>query len=316
MTSEPAKHPTQIGQYQILSALDKGAVGQVYKATQPAGKRTVVVRVLPDRLAAGADDFDRELEKVARLDHANVVHLLEDGRDGDTRFLVSEYVPGSTLEAVLRKRRLSLQEAFGVFRHLCHGLEAAHRQGVVHRHLNPRNVLVSGDLRVVKIADFGLGRTESLSRDLGTLATAEASMGSLQYMAPEQARDLSAADARSDIYSAGAVLYEMLTGKVPLGRFGLPSQVASEVPPETDAIVLKCLASDPKERYGTVSQLLQALAGLEDRLRLGLVTELRGLTRSTSDIFRAGGRRTLILVVAGLTVLLVALVAFFYLGAG
>lgn len=311
--------PARIGRYEILETLSEDPTGRVYKAVDPSRHRTVAIKVLRRELAADeqrAERFHREAGAVALIDHPNVVRILEQDRDGDRWFFVMEYLPGSSLEAVLRRRRLSLHEAFAVFAAACRGLEAAHRQGVTHRDLNPRNILVSDDLEQVKLADFAIGRAQSLSDEAGTLSTAEVSMGSLHYMAPEQARDLAAADQRSDIYSAGAVFYELLTGRVPVGRLSLPSQLNGEVPPETDAIVLECLASNPVDRYATAGQLLQAVARLEDQLHLGLVNELRGISSSTSRILRRSTsgwtRRQQLLLAVLASILLLAAAAFFW----
>lgn len=316
--NDQRKHPERIGPYQILGPLGKGAMGQVYKAVQPSLNRIVALKVLPLEFLRDeerVERFNREAQAVALLNHPNVVQIIDKDRDGDILYFVMEYVPGASLDSVLRRRRLSLQETLTVFKGICHGLEAAHRQTIIHRDLNPRNVLVSDDLRLVKLADFGISRVENISREMGTLSTREVSFGTLHYMAPEQATDMSDLDHRADIYSAGVVLYEMLTGRVPVGRFSLPSQLNSESPPELDPIVLKCLSTDPADRYSTVSQLLEAVGTAEDHLRLGLVNELRGISRSTSKIFRKStqslnkSRKIKIAVVAVLALLVVAVTA-------
>ncbi len=303
------EHPRRIGQYEILGAIGKGAMGQVYKAVQPSLNRIVAVKVLPQEFAQDemrVERFNREAKAVALLSHPNIVQIIDKDQDEETLYFVMEYVPGSSLDDVLRQRRLSLQEAFSVFRGVTRGLEAAHRENVIHRDLNPRNILVSDDFSVVKLADFGISKVESISREMGTLSTAEASMGTLHYMSPEQAQNAAQVDHRTDIYSAGVVLYEMLTGRVPVGRFNLPSQINSEVPSELDPICLKCLATEPEDRYASVNQLIQAVSLLEDQLRLGLVNELKGIGRGTSRIFRSStqtftkNRKVLIGAVAAL----------------
>ena len=268
-------------------------MGQVFKAIQPSLNRVVAVKVLPAEMGKDPDRverFNREAQAVAMLNHPNVVQIIDKDQDGDLLFFVMEYVPGSSLDAVLRQRRLSLPETLKVFRGVCRGLNAAHQQNITHRDLNPRNILVSEDLSTVKLADFGISRVESISLIEGTLSTSQLSLGSLHYMAPEQARDMGAVDQRSDIYSAGVVLYEMLTGRLPVGRFSLPSQLNSEVPPELDPIVLKCLATSPADRYPSVAQLLSDVGRLEDQLRLGLADELRGISRTTTRMFTRSTR--------------------------
>lgn len=312
------EHPETIGNYDILGVLGKGAMGKVYKAAKPPQNKIVAIKVLPSEFMEDeerVERFNREAQAVALLSHRNVVRIVERGEEDGQHFFVMEYVPGTSLDAVLKQRRLSLPEAIRVFRGVCNGLEAAHKQSIVHRDLSPRNVLVSEDLSVVKIADFGISRIETVSREQGTLSTTEFSLGSLHYIAPEQARNMATADHRADIYSLGVLLYEMLTGRVPVGRFNLPSQINSEVPPEVDPIVLKCLEVNPQGRYPTVSRLLKEVARLEDQLRLGLVHEVRGIGSQTSKIFlksTRGSRTTRIawISVAALGLVGAAVIAF------
>ncbi len=319
-----ADHPRTIGPYEVLGVLGQGAMGQVYKAVEPAANRLVAIKVLPRRFAEDAtrvERFEREVKAVSLLDHRNVVKILGQGSENELPYFVMEYVPGTSLDAVMRQRRLSLHEVFSVARGICRGLEAAHRQNIVHRDLNPRNVLVSEDLSVVKLADFGISRVETISRQQGTLSTAELSLGTLHYMAPEQAADMAGADHRADIYAVGVTLYEMLTGRVPVGRFSLPSQLNSEIPPDIDPVVLRCLETDPAARYPTVGRLLADLDRLEDRLRLGLVDELRGISRGTSKILLhstrsvlRGRKRRLVLAAVAVLVVLGAGAAYLVLG--
>ncbi len=311
----PEELPRAIGPYEITGRIGKGGMGQIYKAIQPSLNRVVAIKVLPPEFSKDperVERFNREAQAVALLNHPNVVHIIDKDQDGDLLFFVMEYVPGSSLDVVLKHRRLSLPETLRVFRAVCQGLEAAHAKNITHRDLNPRNILVSEDLSTVKLADFGISRVDSISLAEGTLSTSQLSLGSLHYMAPEQARDMMAVDQRSDIYSLGVVLYEMLTGRLPVGRFSLPSQLNSEVPPELDPIVLKCLATNPEDRYPTVTRLLADLGRLEDQLRLGLVAELRGISRSTTRMFSRttrAGKPNRAPWIAGAAVLVLALAA-------
>lgn len=281
------KQPDRLGKYEISGVLGESKSARVYKALDPDRKQTVVLKVLPTALTENAERLerlDKDIAAIQGLDHPQVIRVFETGAAGDEHFIAMEYVPGTTLEKVLKDRRLSLAEAIRLFTAICGGLEAAHRRNVVHRNLSPRRVLVSDNLATVKVTDFGIGAVEGISEETGTLATSDVNMGSLHYMAPEQARNLSAADPRSDVYSAGVLLYEMLTGRVPVGRFTLPSQLNSEVPPEVDPLVLRCLEAQPKNRYPSISALLADTRKLADSLRLGLVHEVRGFSTSTSKI--------------------------------
>jgi serine/threonine-protein kinase len=321
MSEEP---PRAVGPYPIVDRLGRGGSGRVYRALEPARRRPVAVKVLPAQFGKDperAERFVRAAETMATIRHPNLVQVVDHGRDGDLHYLVMEWVPdATTLDLVLRERRLALPEALRIFKGICRGLEAAHRRDLAHRDLNPRNVLVSRDLSVVKLGGFGASRLGGTSRLEGTISTSETSMGTLHYMAPELLRDMTTSDPRSDVYSLGVTLYEMLTGRLPVGRFGLPSQLQSAVPPDLDPVVLKCVAANPAERYPTVTKLLEEIARLEDRLRLGLVDELRGIRRSTAQVFSrsgptAGGRRgPLVVAVVVAVVLALAVVAYLLLG--
>ncbi len=305
----------------MLGLLGKGAMGKVYKAVQPSLNRLVAIKVLPAEFRVDDDRverFEREAQAVALLNHPNVVQIIDKDREEDLLYFVMEYVPGTSLDAVMSQRRLSLHEVFRVAKGICRGLEAAHRQNIVHRDLNPRNVLVSEDLSVIKLADFGISRVEEISRQQGTLSTSEVSLGSLHYMSPEQATNMVEADHRTDIYSLGVTLYEMLTGRVPVGRFSLPSQINTEVPSDVDPLVLRCLEAEPADRYPTVTQVLGDLNRLEDRLKLGLVHELKGISQQTSKIFLKStgtfrGRKRKLIVAAVVAALLAGGAAAYFL---
>lgn len=283
------ENPKQIGPYEILDKLGRGGMAVVFKATQTSLNRTVAVKVLSRKLSedpTSVERFHREAHAVALLNHPNIVQIIDKGVEEGLLYYAMEYVPGDSLQSVLQRRRLSFPEALGVFKKVATGLEYAHQQKIIHRDLNPRNVLVSDDLSVVKLADFGICRVEALSREAGTLSTSEVSMGTLHYLAPEQALDMRRSDHRSDIFSLGVLFYEMLTGTVPVGSFTLPSRLNKEVPPGVDPIVLKCLATDPQDRYDSVGEILADLRKLEESLRLRLVDELKGLSRSTGRILQ------------------------------
>ncbi len=283
--------PKQIGPYEILGPLGKGGMGAVYKAMQPSLNRIVAIKVLPADFAKDPDSvarFHREAQTVAMLSHPNIVQIIDKGEDQGILYFAMEYVEGTSLDVVLRQRRLSLQEVVQIIKQIGRGLGAAHRAGVVHRDLNPRNILVSPTLTTVKLADFGISRVESMTRNLGTLSTRDMTLGSLHYLAPEQAVDASAVDHRADIYSLGVVFYEALTGRMPLGKFNLPSELNKDLPSEIDPVVLKCLATEPDNRYATVGLLLEDVDKLEEMMRFQLLDELKGLKRGTSMLFKKG----------------------------
>ena len=339
--------PETIGPYRILEPLREGGVSSVYKAAGPTGAVVALKVFSPQVIGAGVDGreaasgraaaagpahpetappapptadvpeivarFHRELRAVAALAHPNVLQVLGTGQDGDYLYLATELFAGVSLERLLRARRLTIPQSIAVMRGICRGLAYSHSRGFVHGHLSPRHVLVAPDLATVKVADFGPSEIDVVSELDSTLRTGAYALGSMHYLAPEQlARRNAPPDPRSDLYAAGALFVEMLTGRPPSGKFTLPSHANAELPPSTDVLVLKCLARDPAERYASATALLADLDRLEEALRVRLISHLRGISR----LLGAPGstRRTLLL--AGLALLLVALaVAGYFLAA-
>jgi serine/threonine-protein kinase len=303
-----AEIPGQIGPYRVTELLTREGSRPVFKALEPKGGRPVAVRLLSPHLLqdpAAARRFGRESQALISAPHPNVAQVLATGTEGSKPFIVTELVAGQSLDQVLRERRLSVTEILAVMKGICRGLAHAHQNGVLHHHVSPHAILVSPDLSTVKLTDFGFARVESLGLT-GTISTGAVTLGAFNYLAPEQVEGSGPEpDHRADLYAVGAVFQEMLTGRPPGGRFTLPSQSNSELLPETDVIVLKCLARNPSERYATALELLADLGKLEEALRVRLLTEIRGITRKASGPNRA-------LVIAGVVALLIALVVIGY----
>jgi eukaryotic-like serine/threonine-protein kinase len=207
------------------------------------------------------------------------------------------------LAKVLQERRLQVTEVLAVMKGICRALAQAHQQGVLHLHLSPHLVLVSPDLATVELSELGIGRIESVGLT-GTLSTGAVTLAAFHYLAPEQMDGPASGqrpDHRADLYAAGAIFQEMLTGRPPTGKFTLPSQSNGELPPDTDVIVLKCLARNPSERYATALELMADLGKLEEALRVRLLSQLRGIQQKTGGPNKG-------LVIAGIVALLIVLV--------
>jgi len=252
-------------QLEILSLLGAGGMGAVYQARQPALDRIVALKILPSHSEEGGnftERFNREARALARLSHPNIVAVFEFGQAGALGFFIMEFVDGANLRQLEKAGRLAPREALQIIPQICDALQYAHDEGVVHRDIKPENVLVDRKGRV-KIADFGLAKI--LGQDAESLRlTAEGQvMGTPHYMAPEQIEKPLTVDHRADIYSLGVVLYEMLTGDLPLGKFAPPSR-KYQLDVRLDDVVLRALENDPARRYQNASEVktqVQNIAG-------------------------------------------------------
>jgi serine/threonine protein kinase len=214
----------KLGPYEIQAPLGAGGMGEVYRARDTRLARAVAIKILSAHLCQNAearDRFDREARAISSLSHLNICHLYDVGQQDGASYLVMEYLEGETLADRLRKGPLSLEQVLKVGAEICDGLEKAHRSGVVHRDLKPSNIMLTKT--GAKLMDFGLAKPAlaavgagSSSDPMATMSqplTAEGTIvGTFQYISPEQLEG-KAADARSDIFALGAVLYEMITGK-------------------------------------------------------------------------------------------------------
>jgi serine/threonine-protein kinase len=271
----------QLGQYRLIEPLGSGGMGEVYLAEHRMLKRPCAIKLIhPDR--AGDPHvlarFEREVRMTARLSHWNTVEIFDYGRTDDgTFFYVMEFLPGLSLEDVLKRHGpLPPERVVHLLRQTCQGLREAHEIGLIHRDIKPGNLFAAqrGGLHdVVKLLDFGL--VKPLHENQSTRLSREGGIsGTPLYMSPEQARGLGEIDARSDIYSLGAVAYALLTGRPPFdGNNAMevmiahardaviwPSKHEADVPADLEHIVLRCLAKSPDDRFQDVSSLEQALA--------------------------------------------------------
>jgi eukaryotic-like serine/threonine-protein kinase len=283
----PDGPPFELGPYRVERLLGKNAAATVYAAVDSRTGRAVSLKLPAAAVLANPDAVQRlatELEAAGRLRHPNIQRLLERRLASDQSWVAAELVEGTDLETFARQGRAPLNQVFQIVMAIAQALEHAHAQGVLHRHLKPRNVLLSRDLATIKVADFGTTAIEPVRVGSGTIATSQMNLGAVRYLAPEQAT-VGQVDARSDLYALGVVFYELLTGRPPGARISLPSQLVPDLPSEIDEVVLRLLAQDPKRRHPSATALLADLRQLESDLKIRLMDELQGLSRTTRRLF-------------------------------
>jgi len=270
--------PRQFGDYELLEVLGEGGMGVVYRARQQTPDRIVALKIIrPDRLAAVAPErrekvierFHVETQATANLEHAHIVPVYEVGQIEGQPFYSMRYIPGRGLEQVLRDGPLAGQDAAALLEPVARALHYAHRRDIVHRDIKPRNILLDTDGKPY-VADFGLAKSFAAAQDL--TQTAEA-IGTPAYMSPEQARGQAGVDHRTDVYSLGATLYELLTGRPPFRAATVaetqrqvienepvpPRQLNPAADRDLETICLKCLEKEPARRYATADELADEL---------------------------------------------------------
>ena len=266
-----------IGRYIVLEKLGAGGMGMVFKARHRRLKQAVALKILPPSLTRNPEllhRFQREAQTAARLNHRNIVRAIDADEAGGMHFLVMEFVEGANLSRLVKARGVrSPARAIDVMIQAARGLAVAHEAGIVHRDIKPSNLMIDAS-GVVKILDLGLARlNEELSSEGGAITLSGVLVGTVDYMSPEQAFDPRLADARSDIYSLGCTLYYLLTGRAPYGGSSLMQRLLAhreqpvpgvrphraDVSPELDELFRKMVAKDPKDRPGSMNDLIARL---------------------------------------------------------
>jgi hypothetical protein len=259
---EPDRSGREVGGYKLGARLGGGGMGTVYRA-EASGGGTVAVKFLSPALAGSPElvaRFGREVKVLAGLQHEAIVRVLAHGEDDGVPWFAMELVDGEDLRARLQRGPLAIEEARALFGRLLAALGHAHARGIVHRDLKPANVLLATS--GAKLADFGVARWdgESLTgpRAATRLTETAAVIGTLAYMSPEQRRG-AAVDGRSDLFSVGVMLYEAVTGSLPLGAFPMPSAARPGCPRALDRVVRDLLAPDPARRPASAAEAAHAL---------------------------------------------------------
>ncbi len=313
----PLTSGTRLGQYEILSPLGAGSMGEVYRAHDSRLNRDVAVKVLPELVRLEPERlrrFEQEAKAAAALNHPNILAVYQMGTYKNVPYLVSELLEGMTLAEILRRGPLPLRKTLDYAVQLAQGLAAAHQKGIVHRDLKPDNIFVTKDGRI-KILDFGLAKLTQPKESVEQAATATlpgVPIGTVGYMSPEQVRGLGT-DHRSDIFAFGAILCEMLMGK---GTFQRPtsadtmsailneeppsiSQLSPDTPPALERVVRRCLEKNPEQRFQSASDLAFALEAISDPASSATVTR---------EIKKGRPNRPRFATIAALLVLAVAVV--------
>lgn len=302
------RSPDLISGYRLEKLVGTGGMGEVHKATQLSLGRTVAVKLLNPELAKDPSfiaRFQKEAAALAALSHPHVVSIVDKGKTDSTYYLVMEFVDGPSLRELIRAPQLDMVGALRRMLEICRAIEYAHGRGVIHRDLKPENILLDMQAGgIAKVSDFGLASflDDASPSSRYALTSTHVSMGTLSYMAPEQRVDAKNADARADIFSLGVILYEWLTGEVPLGTFDPPSQRKPGLDARLDGIVTKCLKPDPEDRYPSVAALITDL----EILVPGSLPSLLPVKQTRMQRFKSGVRtvvRGTLRLVAGLMVL-------------
>jgi serine/threonine protein kinase len=281
-----------IGHYQIISLLGKGGMGEVYRARDTKLDRAVALKILPEEMSADGERmrrFSREAKAASALNHPNVAHVYEIGEAEGVNFIAMEYVEGQTLAARINGHPLEVSEIVEIGSQIADALDEAHRKGITHRDLKPANVMLN-ERGQVKVLDFGLAKIarpteQPVASDISTMARTASGvvMGTVPYMSPEQALGREV-DHRSDVFSLGVALYEMITGRRPF-EGATPSETIAailrdepppltvhlpDVPRELARIVGKALRKDREERYQSAKELIAELKMLSSGGQAGM----------------------------------------------
>jgi hypothetical protein len=249
--------------YELIEVLGRGGMGEVWRAHQISLQRMVAIKLLPPKLAKDREfvtRFEKEATALASLNHPHIIQIIDRGAVGENYYFAMEYVQGRSLREVIATERLEPAQALKIIGQICDAIDYAHEKQIIHRDLKPENILID-ERGHVKVADFGLAGIRGSDQKLNLTATSVA-MGTINYMAPEQRRDAKNVDGRADLYSLGVMLYELLTGELPLGRFKLPSERVKGLDARLDEIVTRSLETDPQSRYQRASAIGAALQGV------------------------------------------------------
>lgn len=323
------------GRYEVLERIGAGGMAIVYKAKDLLLNRVVTIKVLREQFVTDEDfirRFRREAQSAASLSHPNIVSIYDVGKDGDTEYIVMEYVEGRNLKEIIREYApLSTDQAINLARQITGAIQNAHENHIIHRDIKPHNILVTAEGNV-KVTDFGIARAVSSA----TVTHTGDIVGSVHYLSPEQAKGIQSNE-RSDIYSLGIVLYELLTGKVPYdGETPIaialkhlqqdpepPGRLNPRISKDFEAVIMRAIAKSPEQRYGSAKELLEDLNNIQTgrpvswsgifpaddpektQTHIGMVRDLAPVGIKESGPPKKVSNKRRLLIVGGLALLLV-----------
>ena len=322
---ELTRGTTFVSRYEIIEELEKGGMGKVYRVFDRKLEEEVALKIIKPEIASNGDSIDRfsnELKFARKVAHRNVCKMYDLGEKDGTRYITMEYVPGESLKSMIGMMgQLSATQVVFIAKQVCEGLAEAHRLGVVHRDLKPSNIIVDREGNA-RILDFGIAR----SLEAKSITGPGVMIGTPAYMSPEQV-DAKQADKRSDIYSLGVILYEMIAGRVPFdGDTALsialkhktekpldPINFNAQMPLELSRVILKCMEKDKEKRYQDVKELLSELGRIEE----GITTVEREIPKKkpiTLKAIKVTLRKRWMMIAALFAVVVVAGMAILYSG--
>ncbi|MBN2227648.1 MAG: serine/threonine protein kinase [candidate division Zixibacteria bacterium] len=245
-----------IPDYEITSKIGQGGIAEIFKARQVSLNRDVAIKMIFPDLTNDPEivrRFDYESLTIARLNHPNIVHVIDRGQTADNRYyFVMEYVDGTSFKEIITNPKYTIRQKLEVLTRVLKGLDYAHKNGVIHRDVKPANILIDREGNV-QVADFGIAQI--VNKPDQEMTSSDVIMGTLAYMSPEQKLSSANVTLATDIYAVGIMLYEILAGQKPLGRFKLPSEVNPKVDSRFDDVVARCLSQEPSDRYQSAVEL-------------------------------------------------------------
>ncbi|WP_298837037.1 protein kinase domain-containing protein [Clostridium sp.] len=282
-----------LNRYELLENIGQGGMGTVYKAKCHVLNRFVAVKILKEELSDDEEfvsRFKREATSIAKLSHPNIVNVHDVCSENGVNFIVMEYVDGKTLKQIIKESgRITSKKTLDIVFQIAKALQCAHTNGIIHRDIKPDNIMITKD-EMVKVMDFGIAKVA----DARTVTNSNKVMGTVHYFSPEQAKG-SYVDCRTDIYSLGIVMYEMVTGKVPYnaqsaitiammhiqGSVTPPKEIIADIPENINQVILIAMQKEPIKRYQTAKEMSEVIGAIKENPNYKVIvnSEIDGSTK-------------------------------------